>query len=116
VTKVSLSMESGNDRNYFLKKLLHYAMQMFFSNGGGSCYVVSIGGYQENIYPELFINVFSLLESFDGPTLLVFPDACLCGCNGYETVCNAGLAHCKKMRACLITSNACIHFCEEPPF
>ena len=73
-------------------------MQMFFSNGGGTCYVVSIGDYQDNIYPELFINVFSILESFDEPTLLVFPDACLCGCDGYGNVIDAGLAHCKKMR------------------
>ena len=97
VTNVSLCLDSGNIKDFFPNKLLHSAMQMFFSNGGGPCYVVSIGDYQENVHQELFINVFSILEGFDEPTLLVFPDACQCDGNGYGNVIDAALAHCQKM-------------------
>lgn len=97
VTKVRFSVELGNDKDFFPNRFLHYAMQMYFSNGGGPCFVVSIGDYSKNVDPELFIHVFSELESFDEPTLLVFPDACLCNGNGYGNVSNAALAHCKKM-------------------
>jgi hypothetical protein len=30
---------------------MHYAMQMYFANGGGPCYIVSVGKLQY-IYPE----------------------------------------------------------------
>jgi len=96
-TKVRFPDEADKAKNFVPKKMLHYAMQMFFSNGGGTCYVVSIGNYEKNVDPRLFINVFPILEGYDEPTLLVFPDACLCDDNGYGNVVNAALAHCQKM-------------------
>ena len=96
-TKVYFSEDLEIKNDFVPKKMLHYAMEMFFSNGGGPCYVVSIGGYGKNVAPDLFINVFPVLEGFDEPTLLIFPDACLCDSNDYGNVINAALAHCQKM-------------------
>lgn len=66
--------------------LMHYALQMFYANGGGPCYIVSVGRYGENLDAEdaqvtSIINADDLLiglneiKKIDEPTLLVLPDA-----------------------------------------
>jgi phage tail sheath protein FI len=56
---------------------MYYAMQMYFANGGGPCYIVSVGA--ENVYYSA-VNVtelqagLDLLKKEDEPTLIVFPD------------------------------------------
>ncbi|MFL9833769.1 phage tail sheath C-terminal domain-containing protein [Chryseobacterium terrae] len=56
---------------------MYYAMQMYFANGGGACYIVSVGA--ENVYysavsvSELQAGL-DLLKKEDEPTLIVFPD------------------------------------------
>jgi phage tail sheath protein FI len=71
-------------------EFLYYSMQLFFANGGGPCYVISIGDYLDvdtGVVQSHFLgsttdtpprpSVFTILEAYDEPTLLVFPDACL---------------------------------------
>mmetsp|Transcript_795 Transcript_795/g.1066 ORF Transcript_795/g.1066 Transcript_795/m.1066 type:complete len:439 (+) Transcript_795:99-1415(+) len=53
---------------------MHYAMQMYFANGGGPCYIVSVGGYSAVDRAELKAGLDTLRKE-DEPTLLVFPDA-----------------------------------------
>ncbi|RIK37053.1 MAG: phage tail sheath family protein [Chloroflexi bacterium] len=90
-------------------QFLYYSMQLFFANGGGPCYIVSIGDYTDAAAaaqshflgaagPPIVPNVFTLLESEDEPTLLIFPDATLLSDAGYAAVANAALAHCNKMQ------------------
>lgn len=58
------------------KYKLYNSMRLFYSNGGGVCYIVSIGGYSSAITSEAgFITGLDLLRQFDEPTLLLFPDA-----------------------------------------
>ncbi|WP_432695147.1 phage tail sheath family protein [Marinobacterium sp. YM272] len=57
--------------------LLYYSMQLFFANGGGPCYVVSVGDTSSTAYSSgLFTAAITRLEEYDEPTLYVFPDAC----------------------------------------
>lgn len=57
--------------------LLYYSLQMFFANGGGPCYIVSIGDTSTTAYSSgLFTTAIAKLEEYDEPTLYVFPDAC----------------------------------------
>ncbi len=79
-------------------KFLHYAMQMFFGNGGGPCYVISIGDYSTVFNKTLFTDVFAKLDGYDEPTLLVFLDACLGNDTDHADIVNAALAHCAKMQ------------------
>jgi len=73
-TAEGLSLEKPN-----VSYLMYYSLQMYFANGGGPCYVVSAGGYNdpialgdENTGLKAALNT---LEKEDEPTLLVFPDA-----------------------------------------
>jgi uncharacterized protein len=57
---------------------LAYAMRLFYDNGGGRCYVVSIGDYgASGVASDIAAAHFAGLDALareDEPTLLVFPD------------------------------------------
>lgn len=58
------------------KNILYYAMQMFFANGGGQCYIVSIGKADgKTIKEDDFNKGLTAIRNFDEPTLLVAPEA-----------------------------------------
>ncbi|HEX7868506.1 MAG TPA: phage tail protein, partial [Chryseobacterium sp.] len=60
---------------------MYYAMQMYFANGGGACYIVSVNTFQDeddmdnSVTSEELEAGLELLEKEDEPTLIVFPDA-----------------------------------------
>ncbi|WP_435525729.1 hypothetical protein [Chryseobacterium indoltheticum] len=59
---------------------MYYAMQMYFANGGGACYIVSVGDYSGSVTVGDSTTVGTLvwwselLKKEDEPTLIVFPD------------------------------------------
>jgi Bacteriophage tail sheath protein len=66
------------------KHILYYAMQMFFSNGGGPCYIVSVGTFKpvgsdlevKDFYdPANPVNGLDAIRTEDEPTLIVIPEA-----------------------------------------
>lgn len=54
---------------------LYNSLQLFFANGGGECYIVSVGSYSSSITATSLISGLDLIRNFDEPTLLLFPDA-----------------------------------------
>lgn len=55
---------------------LYNSLRLFYSNGGGVCYIVSIGDYSAAVTSDAdFVTGLNLLRKFDEPTLLLFPDA-----------------------------------------
>ncbi|TDD96013.1 phage tail sheath C-terminal domain-containing protein [Flavobacterium cellulosilyticum] len=55
---------------------LYNSLRLFYGNGGGVCYLVSIGNYAAAITSVSdFTDGLDLLRKFDEPTLLLFPDA-----------------------------------------
>lgn len=77
---------------------LHYSMKMFFDNGGGPCYVVSIGDFNAPFNDGEFAKAIDELEKYDEPTLLVFPDACLGTADQVASIIDAALSHCSKLQ------------------
>lgn len=63
--------------------LMYDSLRLFFENGGGSCYIVSVGFYgtaptygdETNPNNVGLRNGLRALEAYDEPTLLLFPDA-----------------------------------------
>ena len=57
--------------------LMYYSLKMFFSNGGGRCYVVSLSKYEDTPAWDKakFIKGLQSLEMEDEPTVIVFTDA-----------------------------------------
>ncbi|MCD0480734.1 phage tail sheath family protein [Chryseobacterium sp. LC2016-29] len=79
--EISVSIEDSVVTATYSSKLgtfkMHYAMQMYFANGGGPCYIVSAESYPLDGVVKLADLKISLatLEKEDEPTLTVFPDA-----------------------------------------
>lgn len=83
---------------------MYYQVQMYYSNGGGPCYVLSVGDYNDTVVaPADNSNGLTKgileLEKVDEPTLLLFPDAHALGdAVSYGGVISASLAHCAKLQ------------------
>ncbi len=78
--------------------LMHQAMRLFFRNGGGTCCVVSVGGFDDEIVAGeaatgLIGGLAPLLKEQE-PTLLVVPDAVLLSRADCMRVQRAMLQHC----------------------
>ena len=62
---------------------LYYHIRMFFDNGGGKCYIVSVGSYSDAIEAGAaapasgLIGGLKAVEAEDEPTILVVPEAIL---------------------------------------
>ena len=83
---------------------MYYAMQMYFANGGGPCYIVSVGNYSDTIKLSDSTNKtktlsygLELLQKEDEPTLIVLPDAQELGLDAYD-VFGAALDHAELMK------------------
>lgn len=69
--------------------LMYYAIQMFYANGGGPCYIVSAA-------TTAFENAIDALEEFDEPTIIVSPDAV--NEANYSTIVDTALQQCNKLQ------------------
>jgi phage tail sheath protein FI len=85
------------------KHILYYAMQLFYANGGKSCYVVSAGPYKANVGADLDMSELNAglepLSKVDEPTLIVIPEAqALALAADFGTLQNNALAQCEALK------------------
>jgi uncharacterized protein len=76
---------------------LYYSLSLFFKNGGGSCYIVSVGDYASTPETSHFEAGLARLEKEDEPTLIVASDAVTLDQASFAAVAQAALAQCKKL-------------------
>lgn len=78
--------------------LMHNALRFFYANGGGDCYIVSVGNFDENIDAGKLNDPkgggLTALEKFLEPTLVVVPDAVLLSEADCFALQGAILSHC----------------------
>jgi phage tail sheath protein FI len=84
--------------------LMYYALQMYFANGGGPCYIVSVKNYEDinsNETPVLFGDLkagLDLLKAEDEPTLILFPDAKALNEDDFYSLYTNALMQCHDMQ------------------
>ncbi|PJJ10326.1 hypothetical protein CLU83_3729 [Flavobacterium sp. 1] len=77
---------------------LYNSIRLFYTNGGGVCYIVSIGDYTATINSNgVFETGIEKLEKFDEPTLILFPDAVNLSAVLLGLVQQKALAQCAKL-------------------
>ena len=86
-------------KEYLLKQSntkysLYNHMLFFFQNGGGPCYIVSVGNYTNDIEADNFKSGLELLIKEQEPTIIVTPEAVLLKEDDCMSVQQAALAHC----------------------
>ncbi|SDU58235.1 phage tail sheath family protein [Desulfobacula phenolica] len=87
-----LKLEQGN-------YLLYYCMKLFYQNGGGPCYIVSVGGYEQKLEAQTLTKGIDLLIKEQEPTMVIIPEAVLLDDKNCISVQQAALQHCgDKMR------------------
>lgn len=68
-----------NGKNYLLKRTdrynLFYNMLLFYANGSGPCYIVSVGDYQSEMEKERLEQGIVPLIKEPEPTMVVIPEA-----------------------------------------
>lgn len=93
--KITLTGEANTIFN------LYNGMRMFFDNGGGPCWIVSIGSYapNEKSADAFGDKVWEALKKEPEPTMVVMPDAVLMTSPAeYKKVWDAGFMHCIEMQ------------------
>jgi hypothetical protein len=77
--------------------LLYHAVSHYLKNGGGVCYIVSVGDYTEDLAAASFEAGLKRLEKEDEPTLVILTDAVGLDEPDFNTVCQASLTHCHDL-------------------
>ncbi len=80
--------------------LLYYSVKMFFDNGGGKCYIVSVGTYKEEAAIDSADLGKGLVEVAleDEPTLIVIPEAVELTPAKYGELAAAALLQCGTLK------------------
>lgn len=78
--------------------LLYSSLRMFFNNGGGKCFVVSVGSYEDKISHDTLNAGLALLVKEQVPTIVVVPDAMRLDAQLAKEVHSQTLMHCADMK------------------
>ena len=77
---------------------MYYALQLYFANGGGPCYIVSIGGDSAPVTLANHEAGLTAIGKEDEPTLLVFPDALRLNRTDFYSIYQAALSQCQELK------------------
>lgn len=81
---------------------MYYSLQMYFANGGGPCYVTSVGSYADAIIlgdsVSGLLGGLAMIRKEDEPTLLLFPDSQALSSADYYAVNQAALTQCADLQ------------------
>lgn len=73
---------------------LYNALRHFFQNGGGRCYIVSVGDYAKDLDADQFQAGIDALKKEQEPTMLVVPEAVRFDADACKDIQQAMLKHC----------------------
>lgn len=91
--KVELARTDAKDNPF----LMYYGLSLYFRNGGGPCYIVSVGNYSSKLESKLFVDGLTLLEKEDEPTVIVLLDAVILTSTEYCSLLKTSLKQCHDL-------------------
>ena len=83
---------------------MYHAVSMYFANGGGPCWIVSVGSYNDTIDDAELTGGLNEIAKIDEPTLLLVPEAVVlvgdayAGYADYKSVMETALAQCNDLK------------------
>ena len=100
--KVGFDIKTGSEIEVTINKpllhLMYYNLDIYFINGGGPCYIVSIGDYSMTHSKSNFVDGIDVLAKEDEPTLFVLSDAAILADADYFALCQQALLQCSKLK------------------
>lgn len=102
VASSSFSIPVSTEETYTIKPCtslytLYYHMLLFYANGGGPCYIVSVGDYHTKPDSQAITDALDLLVKEQEPTLIVAPEAINFRQDECANIQTAILAHCGQV-------------------
>lgn len=80
------------------KHMMWYALRLYFDNGGGPCYICSVGNYK-NLDEGALEAGLAIIGKEEEPTLIVFPEAqYLTDINEYKALLDKALQQCYLLK------------------
>ena len=76
---------------------LYDSLRLFFDNGGGKCYIVSVGDYSATVDRDALKAGVEALKKVDEPTILLFPDGATLSEDDLAAVQQSALSQCGKL-------------------
>lgn len=103
ITNVAVdALNNFKSANISQSLFMYDSLRMFFKNGGGDCYIVSVGLYTDPKSKNDFLDDgkgLKVIEKVDEPTLLIFPDnSLLTNGNDYYEVYQEALMQCENLK------------------
>lgn len=78
---------------------MYYSLRLYFDNGGGPCYIISIGPTASTLTSDDFISGLNVLAATDEPTIIVFPEGqSLSESDYYGTVIAQAIEQCRVLQ------------------
>lgn len=77
---------------------LYDSLRLYFDNGGGPCYIVSVGTYSSSVTKQDLVAGLEAVRKEDEPTLIVIPEAVLLGDNDRSELQQKMLAQCEELQ------------------
>ncbi len=77
---ITVNLNEDNSVNNVQTQYTYYlynSVKLYFANGGGECYIVSVGLYGDEISVDALDTGLAAVEKQDHPTILLSPDAML---------------------------------------
>lgn len=78
--------------------VMYYAMQTYFANGGGPCYIVSVGPMSSSVQLTPLQDGLAEVAKEDEVTLLVFPESQALSDSDYASLMSAALNQCGSLQ------------------
>ena len=98
---VGVKATASLDESARSKHILYYALQLFYANGGKSCFIVSVGPYKA-LAADLDVaemdNALEPLSKVDEPTLIVVPEAQALPIDDFRALQTAALEQCSTLK------------------
>lgn len=95
-----IQLDEGNNfvkATFSTTYYLYDSLRLFFDNGGGKCYIVSVGSYSDTPDAAKLKEGLDAVAKFDEPTLLLFPDAVNLAAAAFGNLQIQALAQCGKL-------------------
>lgn len=101
--KINVTEVTVNTDNQFLSAkvsntyFLYDSLRLFYANGGGDCYIISIGDFQFTPTSAEFTAALTELEKYTEPTIILMPDAAVLTANQLYDVQKQALIQCADL-------------------
>jgi len=98
ISNGSASLATNSAKKALGSYFFYEALQLYFANGGGPCYIISVGEHGDTITADDFEDEMEEIEKLDEPTIVSFPEAVNLSAADYKKVTEKAFLVCADLK------------------